>query len=100
MQRQNPREDQFGQFVFLLLRCTFGRYTYFLASASIFMSISSMVIIMFLSGMDVVGCHFCRQPLEICGRRSNRRAVSFEVQMMQGFENGMVSALSCIFPLH
>jgi hypothetical protein len=54
---------------------------------------------MFLSGMDVVGCHFCRQPLEICGRRSNRCAVSFEVQMMQGFENGMVSAL-IIFPLH
>jgi hypothetical protein len=55
--------------------------------------------------MDVVGCHFCRQPLEICGRRSNRRAVSFEVQMMQGFENGMVSMclpalISCIFPLH
>jgi hypothetical protein len=56
--------------------------------------------LMFLSGMDAVGCFFCRQPLENCGRRSNRRAVSFEVQMMQGFENGVVSALTCIFPLH
>ena len=58
------------------------------------------LIIMFLSGMDAVACFFFRQPLENCGRRSNRRAVSFEVQMMQGFEDGVVSAVTCIFPLH
>ncbi|KAM0928815.1 hypothetical protein ACQ4PT_002004 [Festuca glaucescens] len=43
-----------------------------------------------LRGMDEIGCFFCRQPLENCGRRSNRRAVSFEVLMMQGFEDGVV----------
>ncbi|KAM0907837.1 hypothetical protein ACQ4PT_015866 [Festuca glaucescens] len=43
-----------------------------------------------LRGMDEIGCFFCRQPLENGGHHSNRRAVSFEVLMMQGFEDGVV----------
>ncbi|KAM0907836.1 hypothetical protein ACQ4PT_015866 [Festuca glaucescens] len=53
-------------------------------------SLFSFICVALSVGMDEIGCFFCRQPLENGGHHSNRRAVSFEVLMMQGFEDGVV----------
>ena len=51
------------------------------------------MLITLFTGMEDMTCVDCDQPMEYCGRRSNRCAVSFEVVMMHGFEDGLVSSL-------
>ncbi|KAM0879223.1 hypothetical protein ACQ4PT_034364 [Festuca glaucescens] len=41
--------------------------------------------------MDGITCVDCHQQVGYCGRRSNMRSDSFEVVMMQGFEDGIRS---------
>ena len=42
-----------------------------------------------------MACQHCRQPVHNCGR-SDRRSVSFEVEMVHGYENGVVMFSSYI----
>ena len=40
-------------------------------------------------------CSICFQPVDKCGR-TDRRAISFEIVMMQGYQNGVVISKSMI----
>ena len=48
----------------------------------------------FYRAVEDMTCDLCEQPVENCGRHSNRRAVSFDTLMVPGFQHGVVSIFS------
>jgi hypothetical protein len=66
-------------------------FSFLILTVHIFLIVFLLNFLLFFKIMDAQRCSVCHQRVELCGRRSNRRKVSFEAEIADGFQQGIVS---------
>jgi hypothetical protein len=66
-------------------------FSFLILTVHIFLIFLLLNFLFFFRIMDAQRCSVCHLRVELCGRRSNRRKVSFEAEIVDEFQQGIVS---------